>query len=572
MGCNTSKHGDGPVDTADINIDASASASGVPELKAKPKTGTFETAIQARNRGVKSFSEQLVTRNMQNLREVYDVDDAHVLGRGACGSVCVVRKRNNPDAVFAMKTVALDGVNGVALGQTIDELRKEIEIQKSLDHPNIARIYEYFEDPTNGQMHIIMELCRGGALVSRMKTHRNGYGERAAATLVEKMLSAILYCHNQGVVHRDLKLDNYIYEDEREDAELKLIDFGFAVEVQPGNEWMWEQIGTPSYMSPELWADYSKAYDSSVDMWAIGVCAYMLLSGKRPFHSSDRKEKKRMIMQDPVRFESAEWHRVSSHGKDFCTQLMQKDPKKRLGASQALNHPWIKSLSTLREGTDAAEELESHRDIVKNLEEFAKADNMKKIAMEVIAFSTPPDKLDELRDLFVKMDENGSGTISEEEFVKAMHAQYSPEEAIKLFRLIDINESKEIEYMEFISATMSKRSEACKPSLMSAFSILDRDKNGVISREELRAILGDEITDDELTQMIAEAGGDGGINYEQFKSLMIKPTSDSQRSLTWKSASKITAIAHLRLSSASLSNSASLKAPGTSVITPDSTA
>ena len=61
-----------------------------------------------------------------------------------------------------------------------------------------------------------------------------------------------------------LRLDNFIYEDEAEDAELKLIDFGFAVEVAPGREAMWEQIGTPSYMAPELWADHAKEYDSSV--------------------------------------------------------------------------------------------------------------------------------------------------------------------------------------------------------------------------------------------------------------------------------------------------------------------
>ena len=67
-------------------------------------------------------------------------------------------------------------------------------------------------------------------------------------------------------------------------AELKLIDFGFASFVAPGKESMWDQIGTPSYMAPELWSDRAKEYDSSVDMWALGVVCYMLLSGKRPFH------------------------------------------------------------------------------------------------------------------------------------------------------------------------------------------------------------------------------------------------------------------------------------------------
>ncbi len=97
-----------------------------------------------------------------------------------------------------------------------------------------------------------MEMCTGGSLVSRMRDHRHGYGERAAATLVEKMLSAVTYCHRHSVIHRDIKLDNFIYEDDREDAELKLIDFGFACEVAPGHEDMFERLGTLSYMAPEL--------------------------------------------------------------------------------------------------------------------------------------------------------------------------------------------------------------------------------------------------------------------------------------------------------------------------------
>jgi calcium-dependent protein kinase len=316
---------------------------------------------------------------------------------------------------------------------------------------------------------------------------------------------------------------------------------------------MWEQIGTPSYMSPELWADFSKAYDSSVDMWAIGVCAYMLLSGKRPFHHQDRKEKKRMIQNDPVRFSSAEWDRITPHAKDFCLQLMQKDPKKRLSASQALAHPWIKNMAGVRGGGNTPrEEIQQHSDIVANLEEFAKADNMRKVAMEVIAFSTPPAKLDELRDLFVKMDENASGTLSEAEFVKAMVGTYAEEEAKRLFRLIDVNDSKEIEYMEFLGAAMSKRTTSMKPSLMSAFSILDRDGNGIISKEELLAILGDDCTDEEINDMIKQSGGTTGINFEQFKHLMLRDMSSMQRAKAWQSASRITAIAQSRLSSSSM--------------------
>ena len=103
---------------------------------------------------------------------------------------------------------------------------------------------------------------------------------------------------------------------------------------------MWEQLGTYSYMAPELWSDEEDEYDSSVDMWALGVVAYMLLSGKRPFHHQDRKEKARMICHDPLRFPSPDWDRLSDAAKDFCSKLMQKNPKDRMPASEAVHHAW----------------------------------------------------------------------------------------------------------------------------------------------------------------------------------------------------------------------------------------
>jgi hypothetical protein len=144
----------------------------------------------------------------EELTRTYHVEEASVLGRGACGSVVAVKHRTTGE-LYAMKVISIDTVGG-----TLEELKKEIDLQKRLDHPNICKIFESYEDRTTKEVFIIMEICTGGSLVSRMKTHRHGYGERAAATLIEKMLSSIIYCHHHGVVHRDVKLDNFIYEHE----------------------------------------------------------------------------------------------------------------------------------------------------------------------------------------------------------------------------------------------------------------------------------------------------------------------------------------------------------------------
>lgn len=176
--------------------------------------------------------------HIRELHEKYDTSHATELGKGACGSVHAVKNRTTGD-MFAMKTVSLDSMDA----NNFDELRTEIEVQKKLDHPNIVKIIESFEDHKHGQMYVMMEMCAGGSLVSRMRRHRYGYDERAAATIIEKMLSAVTYCHHHGVVHRDIKLDNIMYENDAENSELKLIDFGFAAEVKRGAEGMWDQLG-----------------------------------------------------------------------------------------------------------------------------------------------------------------------------------------------------------------------------------------------------------------------------------------------------------------------------------------
>jgi len=362
MGCSESKSEDL---TRPDDVKPKLSSS-VP--KPKPASGVFSSDVQDKSQTARTFSEVLVHKNHLPVREVYALDQGLELGRGACGTVSVVQKIATGE-LFAMKTVSLDTLHG----GSIDELRREIDVQKSLDHPNIVRLFEYFEDPHQHLIHIIMELCTGGALVSRMKIHRHGYTEDAARKLVSKMLSAVLYCHQHGVVHRDIKLDNFIYEHEGEDSELKLIDFGFAHECVNGvGEGMWEQIGTPSYMAPELWSDHEKEYNSSVDMWAIGVVTFMLLSGKRPFHHHDRERKAMMIKHDKLSFHSQEWDYVSGEARDFISALMQKEPSRRLSASQALSHPWMsRELATSpRGGINPA--------VLDSLEAFARAQDIKK--------------------------------------------------------------------------------------------------------------------------------------------------------------------------------------------------
>lgn len=556
MGCASSKRLDNDVVARPAGVAAGTSSE-------PPSKRRYSSDIHADK---PSHASSLVheSTSMGDFEKKYDLSGGTELGRGACGQVCTVRNRHTSD-LFAMKTVSVTDMG------SWDDLRNEIELQKGLDHPNICKILEAFEDKRNGEVFIIMEMCTGGSLVSRMRTHRNGYGEEAAATLVEKMLSAIMYCHHHGVVHRDIKLDNMIYEDEREDAELKLIDFGFAKGVQPGAEIMWDQLGTPSYMAPELWSERESAYDSSVDMWALGVVAYMLLSGQRPFHSADKREKARMIRHDPLRFPEKQWAHISQDAQEFCSALMKKKPSERLSASEAVKHPWITKRSQMHSGVDAASMLQRHEDIVESLQAFSEADDLKKLALEVIAFSTPPSKLEELRSVFQKIDIDDSGTIDLDEFKKAMAAYNIPQDRLEyIFDKMDVSHNGEgarrrvpprppprpaaspcgahgdvaaswplhcdhcclaslcaalhpqavrsaVDYTEFLAATVSSQSNmVARGSIKAAFTTLDRDGDGYITLEDLHSAL-EGVPDAQLSTYLRHADESGRVSFQNFK-------------------------------------------------------
>ena len=228
MGCSTSKE---PEYNEDGTPRSRSHGSGHPDSAAtSTKRRESITARLAHTQGA-----------MSELHDRYDCKNATELGRGACGSVMAVKRLDNNE-LFALKTISLESMGAY----DIEELRNEIELQKKLDHPNICKLLESYEDKKRGTVHIVMEMCTGGMLVSRMKTHRNGWSEQAVATMMEQVLSAIKYCHSNGVVHRDIKLDNIMMEDPSDTSLLKLIDFGFAVQVKRGKEGMQEQLGTPS--------------------------------------------------------------------------------------------------------------------------------------------------------------------------------------------------------------------------------------------------------------------------------------------------------------------------------------
>lgn len=493
---------------------------GCPCKSAPRKSSTTGFRSDVRD-GKSSRSSGLVRQgSMGAFHAKYDTSHSTNLGKGTYGTVTTVRHRES-DSSFAMKIVEAGSGSDLSMAA----LRNELELHRRLDHPNICKVIEAFEDTANHRFYIIMELCTGGMLISRMNDHQFGFEEAKAAEIVAKMLSAVLYCHQHGIVHRDIKLDNFLYDSMEEDAELKLIDFGFAAAVLPGNELMRGQLGTPSYMAPELWSrERESAYDSSVDMWALGASTYMLLSGMKPFHSEDKETKRRMIQESPLSFPSNRWARKSKAAMEFCSALMAKQPRHRLSASEAIKHPFIMERSRPHSASpNAVNTLLDNTLVVEALEEYgSNAAGLKRLALEVIAFLTPPKDLVELRRAFQAIDTDSSGTIDIREWQDAMGpASKLPHDKLELiFHVIDSNDSGEIDYNEFLAATLSSRGVE-RRSLKAAFSILDHNADGFICRSDLIRALDGLLSPTALDAVLQGADCNECVSYNAFKRSVI---------------------------------------------------
>jgi len=254
------------------------------------------------------------------------------LGNGKFGLVKLAVNKQNGTKVAAKFMSKKEMTN-----TDLELARTEIEILKVCQHPNIIKIYDVFEN--NDSFYIFMEYCDGGDLFTRLEKTKFKIPEKKAANYIHQILAAIFYLHEYGITHRDLKPENILMSDKTDDAELKLIDFGLSKIIGP-NETCTEPYGTLSYVAPEVLLE--KPYNKQVDMWIVGIMAYLFCVGFLPFDHKDEREIAKMTMCDPTPFPQSYWSKVSTDAKLFVDACLQKNPNKRLTIKDALVHPWIK--------------------------------------------------------------------------------------------------------------------------------------------------------------------------------------------------------------------------------------
>ena len=527
---------------------------------------------------IKVDTRNFITKSEKNVFDIYE--KICELGNGAFGTVYKVKRKNsgfNP-IIRALKEISKEKMqNNEESGL---ELKNEIEILKNIDHPNIMKIFEFFEDDNN--IYLINEFCGGGDVASL----HDKYGEFPEFLLkfvMSQVFLAISFLHSNKVVHGDIKRENIafvydgkyktkeeferffskIFKDKEiqneinevggmdnlsEEAqnivkelcnyEIKILDFGSAKMKKRDkiNKKLTGIVGTAYYCSPEV---VKEKYDFESDEWACGVMMYILLSNVAPFPGDNEEEIFDNILSKEINVDIPELKSISNNCKDLIKKLCNKNPKQRIKSEEALNHPFFKTginFSNLLKGVYVENSKELKKIFRnKNSNLFGKKFTNSKFKEMVIAYIglNFPDKVEaqKARKIFLEISGgNKHFLITKETFVSRFEKAFknlTKEEIENLFDSLDQNETGNIEYEELIRALSDRDKLLSNKNLGEAFKFFDKDNNGFITWNEIAEIIYPEgkIPENIMKEFLEEIGQKDEnvkIDFYDFKRILTK--------------------------------------------------
>ncbi|XP_051659298.1 aurora kinase A isoform X2 [Manacus candei] len=287
-----------------------------PEAESTSKQKTEETA--------KKKSEETKKRQWS----LEDFEIGRPLGKGKFGNVYLAREKQSK-FILALKVLFKTQLEEAGVEH---QLRREVEIQSHLRHPNILRLYGYFHDAS--RVYLILEYAPRGEVYKELQKFTK-FDEQRTATYITELADALSYCHSKSVIHRDIKPENLLLGS---NGELKIADFGWSVHAPSSRRTT--LCGTLDYLPPEMIE--GRTHDEKVDIWSLGVLCYEFLVGKPPFEATTYQETYRAISRVEFKFPPF----VTEGARDLISKLLKHNPFHRLPLKDVLLHPWITAHST----------------------------------------------------------------------------------------------------------------------------------------------------------------------------------------------------------------------------------
>lgn len=469
-------------------------------------------------------THSFVRKNTAPVRSVYDFGT--LLGEGSFGKVYSVTHKVFGEKRVCKQIAKLKG----KVGMKIEEILHEIDSMAMLDHPNVIKVYEYFEDEESVSQ--IMEPCNGGELQEQIdgvfQKGKPFYGEAFICDVMKQTLRALAFMHSQPIMHKDLKPQNIMLV-EKTSSSIKVIDFGLAELFEKDQKVSKEFGGTLLYMAPEV---FRVQLNMKSDIWSAGVILYNMITGDYPFMATWplppgkdmewwQSELARTISEDKFRQHARLSDKsVSPSCIDLLTRMLDKDVDRRPDASACLDHAWFKSFEALPPPLSVG--------VTQCLAAFAKQPELKKAVLLLIAHQCTAPALNELRAIFTHFDTDNRGTLSTGNFREVLQRTGIPVLQVEtIIWALDKDNSGTVEWTEFMAAALCVIVSRRKELIHAAFSIFDRNGDGKVSQDDFLDFFGvGEVAPvwkrhlPEELQLLGTQGPGGLYTKEQFEAYM----------------------------------------------------
>ena len=505
----------------------------------------------------------IIRKNNKKPNDNYIISKS--LGEGGFGSVVKVIHKNTGQ-VRAMKIIPK---NNLKQGYTEEEIFREINILKKLEHPYIMKLYEFYSD--DEFFYLINEFCSEGDLSEKLQKVGR-FEEKLVKLLMFQIFSAVWYLHSNNVIHGDLKLENVMVDnlnfheskkkndnnnnnnlknsfekrlslvtsykldfhnlqnvegnkhkfDNIKNFEIKLIDFGAAKIFTKYKKQFDDTVGTLVYCSPEV---LKNNYDSKCDIWSCAVIMYILLSGEIPFAGDSEEEIIKSIMNKKVSFDSSFFNNVSEEAKDLIQKCLIYNKSKRYNAKEALDHPFFKIDIDVNNLFQEDLTVEINQVLVR-MKNFSTKSKFHQAILVFLAYNYAEKRITErLKHIFFYINKSLDGRIKPKELLSIYqenNMKITKDEVLKIIKSVDFNNSGAIEYEEFIRIALPKEDLLTEINLKEAFDLFDINKTGNITVNEMKEVLGmDNDVDENVVLNFLNDLGYKTINYLQFRNLVL---------------------------------------------------
>ena len=468
-------------------------------------------SVSKRN-SLRSSSYKLDKYSIQkDFRKKYEYQS--LIGSGAFGKVRLYVDRDSRTFKYAIKTIK----KNIFKRHSIESIKREVDILRSLDHPNIVKYFETYEDEC--YLHIVMEYIAGDNLF-RVLTDQKGFKftERTISKIITCLLKAVLFLHHNGIIHRDIKPENIVFVELNNFNALKLIDFGLSIQQNAKKDN--RRVGTPYYMSPEM---VRGNFNYASDVWSIGVILFIMVTGKQPFRGKSKEEVFEKIKKGAYDKNTLTRAKCSKEVKDLIKKMLVIEHTKRITVECALDHIWFKQFEKNKNIN-----LVVDQEIIDSLKQFQYQNIFQKEIRFYLAKLCSDKEILKLKHAFLAIDKDNSGEIEYEEIPKIfneLNIEASDTELKNIFSSMDFHCDGKVNYSEFLAATISSINFNKEEKLWSAFKYFDTTDSGYITLDSVMDALknsGVIIDEEGLTKTFNELQKKGKkINFREFKAIAL---------------------------------------------------